>query len=226
MIFSPLLLLGHIYNILYVVGSGFKDIVWLRGTLTLAAALEIIYYWNILNDPLWHEILWSAVLIIVNLTWISRLLYSKATLNLEPLELELLQLTFKKLNPINFKKLLQISARQTHESDVTLIEENTNINDLMILVRGVARVEKNGKTEAYLRAGSFIGEISYVTGQPTTATVITDGEVELLSWDKEKLGKFLKKNEKIAQQLDQALHTDTIQKLIADKKNDDKNLVL
>ena len=104
--FSFLDLIGHTFNILYVVGSSFKKIIWLRSTLILASALEIYYYWNVTDTPLWTDIIWSIVFIATNLWWVTVLYYEKLTLNLGPHEKKLLEITFSKMNPLHFKKLV------------------------------------------------------------------------------------------------------------------------
>jgi len=203
-------------NILYVVASSFKKMLYLRSVLIIAAAIEIYYYWNIREEPLWTDIFWSIILIAVNGWWVSILIYEKMTLNLEPDEKKMLQITFNKMNPIHFKKLLKLGKKSTTEKGERLIHHNTHIDKLMLIVNGIVLVHKNEESIAYLREGSFIGEMSFLSGGVTSADVDTLEDTELLVWDKEELKKFLRKNEQIMSELNDVFSEDLIRKLVVD----------
>lgn len=214
--FGLLDLLGHLMNVLYVVASSFKKMLYLRSTLIIAAAIEIYYYWNIREEPLWTDIFWSIILIAVNGWWVSILVYEKLTLNLEPDEKKMLQITFNKMNPIHFKKLLKLGERKTIEKDERIVHFDTHIDKLMLIVHGIVLVHKNEDVIAYLREGSFIGEMSFLSGGTTSADVDTLEETEIIIWDKEELKKFLRKNEQIMSELNDVFSEDLIRKLVVE----------
>lgn len=214
--FSILDLIGHLFNILYVVGSTFKKMIWLRSTLIVASALEIYYYWNITESPLWTDIIWSIVFIVTNLWWVTVLYYEKLTLNLGEVEKKMLEKTFSKMNPIHFKKLVRLSAKKVVPEDTNLIKEKTSINELMLITSGLVKITRNDKILAYLKDGSFVGEMSFMSGETTTADVDTLEETEIIVWNKEELKDFLKKNEGIKKELNDVFSEDLIKKLVAD----------
>lgn len=207
---------GHLFNILYVVGSTFKRVIYFRGTLMVASAIEIYYYWNITDQPLWTDIIWSVVFIAVNVYWVMILFYENTTLKLDLAERKLFELTFNKMNPVQVKKLFKITKKETIEPDTELIKEGTHIDRLMLIISGIAVVKKGDKNVAYLREGSFLGEMSFLSGNPTSANVITLEETQIMVWDKKELKEFLGKNENIKKELNDVFSRDLIKKLVTD----------
>lgn len=214
---SILDLIGHVFNILYVVGSSFKKMIWLRSTLVLASILEIYYYWNITEQPLWTDIFWSIIFIATNLWWVSVLYYEKLTLNLGVNEKRMLEITFSKMNPIHFKKLVRLGESKTVPENTQLIKVNTRINELMLITKGLVQITRDEKVLAYLKDGRFVGEMSFMSGETTTANADTLEETEMIVWDKKELTEFLRKNDSIKKELNDVFSEDLIKKLVADK---------
>ncbi len=204
------------FNILYVVAASFKKMIWLRSTLVLASIMEIYYYWNITDSPLWTDIIWSVVFIATNIWWVSVLYYEKLTLNLGEHEKKMLEFTFSKMNPIHFKKLIRLGTIKTVPENTSLIKEKTYINELMLITRGLVQITRNDNVLAYLKDGRFVGEMSFMSGETTTANCDTLEETEMVVWDKDILTEFLKKNENIKKELNDVFSEDLIKKLVAD----------
>lgn len=75
-------------------------------------------------------------------------------------------------------------ARHTDEVQVpagkVLARQGALGREFMVIVSGRARVERNGRLIARLRAGSFFGEMALLDGKPRTATVIAETPMVLL----------------------------------------------
>ncbi len=61
-----------------------------------------------------------------------------------------------------------------------LAEQGQTGREAFIIVDGKARVYRNGRKVAMLRAGQFFGELSLLDRAPRNATVIADTDMELL----------------------------------------------
>jgi len=61
----------------------------------------------------------------------------------------------------------------------------------VLIVEGNARVERDGKILAHLKAGDFAGEMSLIDGQPRSATVIAESPCSLLVIDARSFGELL-----------------------------------
>lgn len=75
------------------------------------------------------------------------------------------------------KKQIAALAAQAVElalpADRELTREGARGREFMLIVRGEAKVVKNGRTIRKLGAGDFVGEIALLSGSPRTATVTT-----------------------------------------------------
>lgn len=61
-----------------------------------------------------------------------------------------------------------------------LTREGASGREFIVLIEGVADVDRGGKTIGTLGPGDFAGEIALVTGRPRTATVTTRSAARLL----------------------------------------------
>lgn len=82
-------------------------------------------------------------------------------------------------------------------------------DSMFVLVKGSVdvRIAHNGaaKTVAKLGAGDCIGEMSLLTGDPRTATVVAEGEVEAVEIGKGIFGAFVRSNPAVVEQLGELL---------------------
>ena len=120
------------------------------------------------------------------------------------------------MNPIHFKKLVKLGTIRTVPENTCLIKENTHINELMLITKGLIKITRNDKILAYVKDGRFVGEMSFMSGATTTANFDTLEETEMIVRDKTLLTDFLKKNENIKKELNDVFSEDLIKKLVAD----------
>lgn len=73
----------------------------------------------------------------------------------------------------------------------------------------------NNKTIATSGAGMAIGEITYLSGEPATATVEVVQQMHLIRFEAEKLRTFLQKNQDIAAILEQNMANHLRSKLVS-----------
>ena len=76
---------------------------------------------------------------------------------------------------------------------------------MFILLHGAAEVfvRSNGRETqvASLEAGDYCGEMSLLTGEPRSATVVAKSDCELWEIDKHVMGELLRENDTLAQRL-------------------------
>jgi CRP-like cAMP-binding protein len=64
----------------------------------------------------------------------------------------------------------------------TLVQQDMQLDSLMLINRGEATVQVKNDKVAKLGEGHFVGEMSYITGDKTSATVIADSDLEYVTW--------------------------------------------
>ena len=84
---------------------------------------------------------------------------------------------------------------------------------LMFIFKGNVAVLKGGVEIAKLQNGSFVSEMSFITGEPASADVIAMEEVDYIAWDRKKLAKLKKDNPDLLIKLQMLLGKDLANKL-------------
>jgi hypothetical protein len=186
-----------------------RDILWLRGLLVCAQSNLALYAWT---HGLPGMTFWNALFVLINTLWVLRILQQRRAIRLPP-ALAAIQLRhFAALSSQEFMAFWCTgNTRRGH--DQRLLEEGVHPAELLFLVQGEARVLSRGRAVARLPAGSFVGEMSLLTGEPTTAAVDAVGAFELQAWPVAGLQEIRLRQPLLWTRLQSALGHDLIEKL-------------
>jgi hypothetical protein len=206
-------LVEHFANALEAIGSAFKDMLMFRTFLILGLSMELIYDFNISAKPLWTTIIWTSIIIFINLFQVMYILYERGRLSFTAAELKIFHQVFNKMSKVEFKKLIRSCEWSHVGANSVLVEEETVIDRLILIYEGMAEVKVKDKIVAILRDGQFIGEMSFLTGNLTTATVISMTELKFISWKVDRLSDLIKKPPAIGNSLTNIFNADLIQKI-------------
>ncbi len=138
------------------------------------------------------EIFWLGMIIIHSL-----LLLRSAWLHILPLKEEhriLYHSFFNKFSRSNFKKLMEIGTIENKAHGAQLCKQGQRMEYVMCMLDGSAGVIIDGDKIASLQNGDFIGEISFLSGNRSSATVRTEVLSTLVLWRQDELKKLLQKN--------------------------------
>ena len=75
-----------------------------------------------------------------------------------------------------------------------LTRQGKPVDDLTYIASGLASVNVNGKDIATVGRGAVIGEVTYRTGQPATATITVSEDTVLLRFEVNALRAFVSRN--------------------------------
>ncbi len=202
----------HISNAIYLCAYLVKDILWLR-VLTVVAGLVLLGYYAWMPMPIWAAVVWNIVFTAINLRQIQRLLQDRRPVTLQPSELLLYQLAFRRLTEREFAQLLAIGQWREVEAGERLVRRGEALHQLIVLSSGRARVEADGRTLAELHAGCMVGEMTFVTGQAPDADVVAMEPTRTVSWQDEVLRRLLDSDVELRAAVQQIIDTDLITKL-------------
>jgi small-conductance mechanosensitive channel/CRP-like cAMP-binding protein len=105
--------------------------------------------------------------------------------------------------------LVQASPVVQFANHERIIEQGAAGDSMFVLVRGSVdvRITRDGqmRSVAKLGAGDCVGEMSLLTGDPRTASVVADGEVEAVEIGKAVFGAFVRSNPAVLEQLSELL---------------------
>ncbi len=191
-----------------------KKIVWLRLLTITGMMVGIPYYLYIHEAPMWNNIFWVCTYASINLVMLFIIYLESRPIELSDLEQKIYDMTFKSLEPRVFKKLINHGSLEEIQPDVVLVNRDSELDSLMLVVEGQAEVVLKHGEHLIIPTGGFIGEQSYITGGKTSADVTSGREAaKILRWKSEELRKYLADKETLKDNLDLIFTADLIHKL-------------
>jgi CRP-like cAMP-binding protein len=175
----------------------------------VAQSLLAMYAWHM---ELWPYVFWNTLFVSINTVWVTQLLRERRAVRV-PEELKTIhEKHFAALSPPEFLRLWQ-EGRRLQCQDLQLVHENTKPDALYFLLSGEAVVRHGERKLAHLSAGCFVGEMSLLTGEETTADVVTLGAVEYMSWPAETLARIRGRNPMLWAKIQSVLGHDLVEKI-------------
>ncbi len=197
-------------NLAFILVAGsfmVKDILWLRMLSITASCSSIIYNSNVATNPLWVPISWNLFFMSLNIYHIVKIIYGNRKIKLSDKELELYKISFSHLNLAEFAKLIRMGEWKKVETGVEIVKENQKMEDLMMIYSGLVDVVAQDRKLNELRDGQFIGEMSFLSNRPATATVISARPTEFVSWKEKALKELVGRNPSLVFSLQSAMGT-------------------
>ena len=188
------LIAGHLAFGLIAFSFLVKDILWLRVVSILASLFSVLYNFYIPDQPMWLAINWNFIFIAVNLYHIAVIIYEKRPIKMAPKDKELYETLFRDLSPVEYLKISKVARWETYKSGEKIIIQGTPVLDLVLIYNGTVDVAVDGKGVAQLKDGQFVGEMSFLTEKPATATCIVKHDTECLVWKQPEFKDLLKRN--------------------------------
>ena len=207
----------HAANVLYVASYLVTDILWLRALAVLGGFSSLT--WTLTAPaPSVTFIGWTLVYNTINVAQIARLWRERRPVRLTAAEQMLYAAAFRALTPREFQRLLAVGRWHEAPTKEVLIAQGACPCRMLVLVSGSAAVKVDGREVAMLRAGQFAGEMSFLTGERTTAAVEVLEPVRFVSWATEDLERLLVRQPPIRTALQLILGRDLTSKVISGRE--------
>ena len=187
-------IVGHLAFGLIAFSYLVKDIMYLRILSIVASLFGMFFNYTVPAEPMWLPIGWNGLFVLVNLYHISVLLYEKRPINMDDKNTELYETLFKELTPVEYLKISKAAQWQHYEPNEKIIRQGTLVADLVLIYNGTVEVEVGDKIVAELRDGQFVGEMSFLTEKPATASCVVKHPTECLVWKQREFKELLKRN--------------------------------
>ena len=186
-----------------------SNILWLRIFLVLAA---IVYIISGMTLGITSMIGWNTAYLVINLYHVVFLILDKSTINLPDETKEIYHQFFSSMSTREFKKIITINSFCLVEG-AWLIEEGEVTDKLFIVLSGKVNIISSGKIIASLRSGDLIGEMSFMSKQPASATAVAVDNVHYAYWTHQDLEKLNQKNTNIYNKFISVIGRDLVRKL-------------
>ena len=185
---------GHLAFGLIAFSFLVKDILYLRLVSILASLFSVFYNYVIPVEPMWIAVGWNFVFISLNLYHIAVLVYEKRPVQMSPKHKELYETMFKNMTPVEFLKITKIADWVQFKSNELITQKGHSVPTLNLIYNGTVDVLVEDKKVAELKDGQFVGEMSFLTEKPATATCLVKHDTECLVWKQEQFKDLLKRN--------------------------------
>ncbi len=201
----------HFFYLTQALALLFKDALWLRLAMIASNSAGLTYY--ILEQKGGNEPLWLAAFLLINVVHLALLVRSRSSLIWTDEELDLRNTVFKQLSAGAFKKLMKAGRWKTYKASEILASEGREVKSVMFVYSGAAVVQVGARTIAHLRHNTFVGEMSFVTGAPASATVKTVQLTRCLVWQAKALRDLLAKESELRTAMQSIFSHDLMGKL-------------
>jgi CRP-like cAMP-binding protein len=205
------LVLVHFGYLLQLFALLARDVLWLRGILVAAQSVLATYAY--LRGPEFLPyVFWNALFVLINLYWVVRLLRERAAVKLPEELRETYEKHFAALAPPEFLRLWR-AGKPGRAQDAQIVRQGTRPDALYFLLSGEVAVRSHGRELARLAAGSFVAEMSLLTGENTTADVHAVGAVEYLAWPAADLARLRQRSPMLWSKVQSVLGHDLVEKI-------------
>lgn len=205
-------LLIHLGNVLILGSFLVTDILWLR-MLMVAASASFIGYFAAQSPALMPPVYWNLLFTLVNVVHIYRLFMERRPVDLAPEAQALYSRAFRALSPREFDRLLGVSTWSTAASQEGIVPQGVHIDRLMAIASGRVSVRVDEREVARLGEGEFVGEMSFLTGNLTSASVAALEPTRYVTWTRSDLQGLLEDSPMLALKVQQILGADVVEKL-------------
>jgi CRP-like cAMP-binding protein len=188
-----------VFGVVAYVGSYFAlQVGLIRGdgylfpALNLLAALAILAsLWESFNlYSVTVEIAW----VVISIIGLARLYIVKHLVNLTPEQADVARRLVPGLKKDQARQLLRLGRFKDAAPGQVIATEGRPVADLAVVIAGRCRIEREGVAVASVGPGALIGEMTFATGGPATATVRVDISSRLFLIERGALIGFLQKN--------------------------------
>lgn len=209
---AVLIVLVHFGYTLQLAALLARDVLWLRGILIVAQGVLACYAY--LRGPEFLPyVFWNALFVGINAFWVVRLLRERAEVKLPDELLPIYVRSFAALSQPEFLRLWREGERCAAADGQQLVREGARAEALYFLLSGTVSVRERERELTRLAAGSFVAEMSLLTGESTTADVYAAGNVEYMAWPVAKLDRLRARNPMLWTKIQSALGHDLVEKI-------------
>jgi len=195
--------------LLMLIALAVRKILFLRIILISAQGLLITY--NLITTN-YVVLLWNCLFLAINLYQVIDLLRKRRPVSIPEEIQDIYDTTFADMSKREFIYFWQIGNRATYQEGL-IVEEDYPQDKVMLVLEGTAAVKQKGTKIAELTRGSFVAEMSFLSGEPASADVECETPVKTMNWNQEKLRHLKSLNFELWIKLQHVLSRDLVGKV-------------
>lgn len=152
------------------------------------------------------SLVWETLFVLANAAQLVILLYRSRRHDLRPDEHELLDQVLRVHDPANRRRLLALLQWRDAEVGEALIEQGQQEPPLIYIASGAAAIDHDGQQVGVCGQGDFLGEMSLVSGESASASVVVANRMRIAVIDRRALEEAARKSPEIGNVFDSAIN--------------------
>jgi hypothetical protein len=202
--------------LLIAVGLMVTDVLRLRAIILASEGMIFYYGFAVGNTPI---MLWNVLFMGINAVRIGLLIRERRPVKIPEKLSDIYTDIFAGLNSREFLYFWNTGKTITVHDEV-LCRENENQDELLLILDGKVSIQKDSQEVAQLTRGSFVAEMSFLTGSPASADAVGIGDVRCIVWSQEKVAQLQDLNRDLLMKLQLVLGRDISAKLKEETEDD------
>ena len=213
---SPSGLLGHFSYLLLIVSMMMRRMLPLR-LIAVASGLSSFVFDLWIANPV--GAFWDFALVAVNVAQLIRMAIEARRAVFSAEEKRFLEASMPALEKAQARRLLNLGFWIDGSAGTVLTTEGEPVQNLIYLVEGEALVSHDDHPVAVCKPGSFIGEMTVMTGEAATGTVVLSKPSRYLALHADAVRKLAISSPDIRQALSAAFSSNMREKLVASNRS-------
>ena len=201
--FVSRLLVGNIEYILLIISMMMTSMIWLRSLAIASGVAGFVYSAWWLHDPI--GVFWETAFTSVNVVQLLLIKYRNVTALFSEDDRELYFRIFPQLEPYQMRRLLKTGKWMTAPAGTELTRQGELVSHLYFLSSGCLEVLIGSVKVGVCGPKSLIGEISFASGQPATATVVSRDQIRYFAFEQDALHKLMRADPEIGRAVEGSL---------------------
>ena len=209
---DPVILFGHFTYLLLIISMLMRRMVALRLLAVASGLAKIVYRAFFVLDPV--SVLWEAIFVLVNVIQLLIIWYYEYQHRFSDEQEHFVRNMPPDTDRSALKRLLDLSDLERFGPDDVLTREGEQVTRLLYLADGIVKIEHGDRVVAICGPGDYIGELSYLSGNPASATAIVVKPARVLAFEQAKLNTAIKADASLRRTLESALNRNLAGKLV------------
>lgn len=209
---DPVILFGHFTYFLLIASMLMRRMVALRILAVASGVAKIVYRAVFVLDPV--SVLWETIFVVVNVVQLLIIWYYEYHHRFDAEHQHFADNMPDTVDRSAIKRLLDLADLQRFEPGQTLTSEGQAVPRLVYIADGIVKVEHADRVVAICGPGDYIGELSFLSGNPATATATVVKPTRALVFDQARLTAAIGSDAQLRRTLESALNKNLAGKLM------------
>ncbi len=209
---DPVILFGHFTYFLLIVSMLMRRMVTLRLLAVASGLAKIVYRGFFMVDPV--SVLWESIFVLVNIIQLLLIWYYEYHHRFDDEHQHFAQNMPDSVDRSAVKRLLDQSDLQKLQPEQVITREGEKVTQLIYIADGIVKIERGDRVVAICGPGDYVGELSFLSGNPATATATVVKPTRALVFDQAQLATAIAGDAQLRRALESALNRNLAGKLV------------